>query len=289
MKKLIIFLAVLLFSKTFYVNKGWNLLGSDEEINVTNFDVDIVWKYDGNWSYFSKFYNLDYQKFEVTKKNDGFWVLSKKNIIFSDRKVLIFPLYFYDTAKWEKLSQIPNDEIIIINPSNGPGDEIDENYKNFLNTLSSKVSIGYIFSDYSNRSLDEVKEDIDKWLLLYPQIKGFFIDEVSEDNLNYYKEISDYIKSKGNYLVVLNPGTMVDDGYFDISDIVVIYEDTNEEFAKYCDKFPQKSALMVFNVDEDAMKRLVNSKCRYIFITDEEFNNYSDFPSYFDEEIELLK
>ena len=289
MKKLIIFLAVLLFSKTFYVNKGWNLLGSREEINVTNFDVDIVWRYDGNWSYYSKFYNLDYPKFEVTQKNDGFWVLSKKNIIFSDRKILIFPLYFYDPSKWEKLSQIPNDEIIIINPSNGPGDEVDENYKNFLNTLSSKVPIGYIFSNYSNRSLDEVKEDIDKWLLLYPQIKGFFIDEVSEDNLNYYKEISNYIKSKGNYLVVLNPGTMVDDGYFDISDIVVIYEDTNEEFAKYCDKFPQKSALMVFNADEETMKRLVNSKCRYIFITDEEFNNYSDFPTYFDEELKLLK
>lgn len=289
MKKLIIFLGILLFSKTFYVDKGWNLLGSSEEINVTNFDVDIVWRYDGNWSYFSRFYHLNYPKFEVTKKNDGFWVFSKKNIIFSDRKVLILPLYFYDTAKWKKVSTVSNDEIIIINPSNGPGDEIDENYKNFLKTLSDKVPIGYVFSNYSKRSLEDIKKDIDKWLLFYPQIRGFFIDEVSEDNFNYYKQIFDYIKSKGNYLVVLNPGTIVDDNYFDISDIVVVYEDNKKEFAKYCDKFPQKSALIVFNANKDDMKKLVEAKCRYIFITDEEFNNYSDLPSYFDEELKLLK
>ena len=290
MKKLIIFLGLFLFAKTFYVHKGWNLLGTDEDINVTNFNVKIIWKYkDGNWSYFSKFYKLNYPKIDKINKNEGFWIYANKNIIFSNKKVLILPLYFYDLNKWKKIENISNDEIVIINPLNGSGNKIDKNYENLIKNLSNKVPIGYITSDYSNKSLEEIKKEIDNWINLYPDIKGFFIDEVNKNNYEYYKKIYEYIKSKTNYLVVLNPGTKVNLNYFNIADIIVVYEGANANFSDYCNDFPQKSAIMIYNANEEIMKNTINSKCRYIFISDKSDNNYLNLPDYFDEELNLLK
>ena len=293
MQKLIIFLAILLYSKTFYVNKGWNLLGiggDAGDANITNFDVDIIWKYnDNNWSYYSKVYKLNYPKIDEINKNDGFWIYSDKNIIFSNKKVLILPLYFYNLKKWKTVENISNDEIVIINPSNGPGYKIDKNYKNLIKNLSNKVPIGYIPSNYSKRDFNEIKKEIDEWISLYSDIKGFFIDEVGKNNYGYYKKIYEYIKSKGHYFVVLNPGTKVNYNYFNIADIVVVYEGRNSNFSYYCNDLPQKSAIILYNTNENVMKKIINSKCRYIFITNEKFNNYSKLPVYFNEELNLLK
>jgi len=292
MKKLIIFIAVIVFSKTFFVNKGWNLLGTSDDVNVTNFDVDIVWKYKNSvWSYFSKKYNLNYKKFKTLKKGEGFWILSNKNIIFSNKKVLILPLYFYDMDKWNKIININNDEIVIINPLNGPGEAKDNNYKNLINSLvkNKKVPIGYIFTNYGKKDINDIKNQINRWINLYPKIKGFFFDEVKNGNFNYYKEIYDFIKNKGNFLVVLNVGTKPDKNYFNIADIVVVYEGKDKEYTKFCNDFPQKSALVMFNINKEDMKNLINAKCRYIFINDSKINSYKKLPSYFEDEIKFLK
>ena len=290
MKKLIIFLGIFLFAKTFYVNKGWNLLGTDVDINVSNLDVPIIWKYNnGKWFYYSKTYKLNYPKIDKIYKNDGFWIYTNKNIIFTNKKILILPLYFYDLQKWEKVKNIINDEIIIINPSNGPGNTVDKNYESLIKSLSNnKVPIGYITSSYAHKNFNTLKKEIDKWINLYPDIKGFFIDEVSTDNYDYYQKIYEYIK-KRNYLVILNPGTKVNLNYFNIADIIVVYEGENSKFSYYCNDFPQKSAIIIYNANETVMKKIINSKCRYIFVSDEINNNYSKLPTYFDEEIKLLK
>lgn len=283
-------MGISLFSQTFFIQKGWNLLGTSQGINVTNFDVDISWKYEKEWLYFSKKYKIkDFKTFQKIEPHQGFWILNSrdKKVIFSDRKVLIFPLYFYNQKLWNELTKIDNDAIFIVNPLNGAGNSIDVNYKNFLN--NSKVNIGYIYTSYGKQSLTNVKNEIDKWLKLYPNIKGFFIDEVSLNNLDYYKKIADYIKEKGNFLTVLNPGTKPDKEMFEIADIVVVYEGKNPKYAEYCNDFPQKSALIMFDVKETQMKNLLNAKCRYLYFDESYTNNYEKVPSYFEEELKGLK
>ena len=87
----------------------------------------------------------------------------------------IIPLYSYPVGKyqseWEKLYNLSTSKrvYVIINPSSGPGDTADANYLNTINKLKAKdfYVIGYVYTNYGNRNLEDVKNDINKWLSLY--------------------------------------------------------------------------------------------------------------------------
>ena len=158
----------------------------------------------------------------------------------------IIPLYSYPVgqyqSEWEKLYNLNTSKrvYVIINPSNGPGDITDVNYLNTINKLKAKdfYVIGYVYTNRGNRNLEDVKNDINKWLSLYgtDKIDGFFIDEVSNNvqKFDYYKDVYTFANSKGK-LVILNPGTNVDLKFFNISDKIVIFEsdETNFEAFQY--------------------------------------------------------
>jgi len=210
-------------------------------------------------------------------------------------KGIIVPQYFYDSALWDKVINADIGGYVIINPSNGPGDSADSAYVNEINELNahSKIPIGYIYTKWGDRSIDDVKADIDKWLELYSGIKGFFVDEAasSADKSEYYTELADYIKSKGDYKIVLNPGTKPDAVYFGIADTVVVYESNASAVPDdVCSNYSDKSAIIVYGADEEEMENLVNRPCKYIYVTDDNDSNpYDSLPSYFDEEIDALK
>ncbi|EDM22962.1 spherulation-specific family 4 protein [Caminibacter mediatlanticus] len=212
-------------------------------------------------------------------------------------KNMIIPVYFYDKTLWDKVVYASLDDMyVIINPSNGPGNYIDSNYQEFINKLVTykKKPIGYVYTTYGSRNIVDVENDIDKWLELYPNIKGFFIDEVSnnDNNLTYYETLFNYIKSKGDYFVVLNPGTQISSNYFNIADLIVVFENRNIYFnSEICKDNPNKSAVIVYGANYDEMKDIINnSECKYFYITDDNLPNpYDTLPSYFDEEINELK
>jgi hypothetical protein len=59
--------------------------------------------------------------------------------------------------------------------------------------------IGYVDTDYASRDIEkEVKSDIDKCVSNFPSINGIMFDLMSqkEGQESYYKELSDYAKSK---------------------------------------------------------------------------------------------
>ena len=103
----------------------------------------------------------------------------------------IIPLYSYPVGQyqpeWEKLYNLNTSKrvYVIINPSSGPGDTTDANYLDAINKLKAKgfYAIGYVYTNRGNRNLEDVKNDINKWLSLYgtDKIDGFFIDEVSNN------------------------------------------------------------------------------------------------------------
>ncbi len=110
----------------------------------------------------------------------------------------------------------PRYVFVIVNVSNGPGEYTDSNFLNAITTLKSRgfKVIGYVFRSYGSKSLEDVKNHMDKWLNFYgsERIDVFFIDEVTE-NYDYYRKVFQRAMSK-NKLVILNPGTNINASFF---------------------------------------------------------------------------
>lgn len=216
----------------------------------------------------------------------------------NNSKALLIPAYFYDIAKWQEVANLDTNAVVIINPNSGPGESADSNYVKFINDLiaNQKKPIGYIYTKWGARDISEVEADIESWLELYPNIKGFFIDEAatSKEEFEYYQELSNYIRAKGDFLIALNPGTTSDAIYYTISDIIVVFESPIKELNStqdYCKNFSSKSALIVYEANQSQMQDIIASNsCKYFYITDDSLPNpYDSLPSFLDEEVELLK
>ncbi|WP_457568981.1 spherulation-specific family 4 protein [Desulfurobacterium sp.] len=222
---------------------------------------------------------------------------------YLEHKVII-PAYFYPTdADWNKVFSIPSElsPIVILDPDaeGGPGSEEDPLYTQLIERLNEKkfLPIGYVYTTYAQRNLDDVKADIDTWLELYPGIKGFFIDEVTNDNdtydIDYYRAVYSYIKSKGNYFVVLNPGTRPPDDYFSFADNVVVLENSYDVFKTYgcTSNFPEKSSCIIYGASESDMENVTASAdVSYLYVTDDNDDfPFDRLPVYWDKEIEIFK
>src|SRR3954466_3215383 len=151
---------------------------------------------------------------------------------------LLVPAYFYPTGvgdDWSRMTTAAKQISLtaIMNPGNGPGTVVDSNYVNVVNSLRGAGGrvIGYIYSDYGNRSLATLKSEVDTWARLYP-IDGIFVDEMANDNnathQSYYAQLYTYIKSKSkDFTVVGNPGSDTLEAYATPSpgaDTFVTYE-----------------------------------------------------------------
>ncbi len=227
-------------------------------------------------------------------------VLSILNFSWSSeiqRKGILIPAYFYDSAIWDRLIAGKNDNvdfIVIVNPASGPGDIQDPHYVSVINDLNANgiIPIGYVHTSYGNRDINEVKDEINRWLELYPGIKGFFLDEVSSSNsdIDYYSQLYSFIKEKGNYKVVLNPGTSTDIEYYGVSDLIVTYESPYEDFTGCNGDIPEKSACIVYNVPEDKIAEIINNEnVKFFYLTDDTLPNpYDTLPTYYEEEVSLL-
>ena len=214
---------------------------------------------------------------------------------------LIIPLYKEDRYLWNKVISLDVDGIVVvINPNNGVGNKKSLFYENvILNlVLTNKLPVGYISTNYGKRDIKDIKREIDRWLTYYPQITGFFIDEVSgkSADLNYYDEIVSYIKLKGlifnnDFITIFNVGSFPDFGYFNTADNIVVYEGNTDNLDVFaCDSFPDKSSIIVYNASKSDMFDIVEkTNCKYIYITDDKPPNpYDSLPSYLDSELDAL-
>ncbi|MFZ8785400.1 spherulation-specific family 4 protein [Thermocrinis sp.] len=200
-----------------------------------------------------------------------------------DNYAYIIPLYSYPVGtyeqEWQRLYNLTtvNDVFVIVNVSNGPGGHTDPNFLNAITKLKSRgfKVIGYVLTFYGSRSLEDVKNDMDKWLNFYgsERIDGFFIDEVVE-NYDYYREVFQHARSR-NKLVILNPGTNIDASFFAIADKIVVFEDSltrfeNFRYANYTGLDPKRVCTIVFETSQDNVSYVENkakqnnSMCLYI-------------------------
>jgi hypothetical protein len=146
-----------------------------------------------------------------------------------EKKSIIIPMYIYpnsgiDTISYQQIinarKNYPDVPIyVILNPNSGPGSDIDLNYSEVAKYFKKIgiILIGYIYSNYGNRSLADMEADIDKWSIFY-QPDGIFIDEFpstynpSKDLL--YAELYSYIKNKNLNYIIVNPGVAIDKQWF---------------------------------------------------------------------------
>ncbi|HEX2557746.1 MAG TPA: spherulation-specific family 4 protein, partial [Nitrososphaera sp.] len=142
---------------------------------------------------------------------------------------LIVPMYGWD-AGWSDIihakKENPGTKItVIVNPSSGPGSR-DSHWASVVNDLQDAgiLVVGYIATSYAGRSIDSIKDDIDKYYDWYG-VNGIFLDEVSPSDASYYKSLRHYAeKPTGTQDVILNPGAPVPLSYANAGDVIIVYE-----------------------------------------------------------------
>ncbi|HVC27528.1 MAG TPA: spherulation-specific family 4 protein [Nitrososphaerales archaeon] len=145
---------------------------------------------------------------------------------------LIVPLYTYPGVSWTSIIQAKEANpgvamVTIINPDNGPGFSIDQNYVNGINSLRAAgvVVLGYDHTSYGARPLATVEADINSYKSWY-NLSGIFFDEMANvaGYEGYYSALNQYAKSVGFNFTVGNPGSAIPASYIGTMDVIVAYE-----------------------------------------------------------------
>lgn len=235
----------------------------------------------------------------------------------------IYPSDIYNNATYNKVIDLAKEyrnvpTIAILNPGSGPGAVVDGNYAAAIRRLlgADIFVLGYVSTAYMARNLVDVIADIDKWLELYPGIKGIFVDELKnfadagdnpysiDDIINYYKSINDYVKqNKGLDYCCLNPGATYDYKIWGAGcgDIFVMHEwsaypgeaGLKQEGAfegALIEQPAQSKAVMVYAVDWDPVQvGLMEKYVGWIFVSDDTLPNpWDNLTSYLEDMYKLL-
>jgi hypothetical protein len=225
---------------------------------------------------------------------------------------ILVPAYFDPSSgsAWDSLNQAARRVplIAIMNPNNGPATTPSPDYRRAITALREAGGqvIGYVYSSYTARAIDQVKADVDRYDSFYT-IDGIFVDEMTNDSnathLAYYEELYRYIKSKRvSYLVVGNPGINTLQRYLDqpVTDALVTFE-SNVGYAQYVpDAWTSTNPATAFShlcyaVSAPATMTnyillAVARNAGYIYVTDDAGNNpWDTLPGFWSPEIGLVE
>lgn len=150
---------------------------------------------------------------------------------------MLIPLYSYPEGSaatdWNtvKAAASANPSIpfvVIINPDNGPGSSVDTTYRSYVNSLvgAGCKCLGYISTKTGSVSASTVTGNMDKYKSWYPNVTGFFLDEMaySGSKQSYYQSLTNYAVSIGYGYTMGNPGTATTQAYFNTVNNTVIFE-----------------------------------------------------------------
>ena len=216
---------------------------------------------------------------------------------------LLVPAYFYPTthaSEWQSLNTVAAHQplSVVVNPDGGAGTAFDPNYAAAIDALRTAggKAYGYIGTDWGTRDASAVQAEIDRYLDWYA-LDGLFVDEVSEyaADLDYYHALRSYVTAAAPALGLIgNPGTPTVEGYLDIFDTLVIYEDSAAKLSSFTAPAYQSQydasrfGMLVHGADEATMQTLVNGAAAanigYLYTTDTAFGSrlWQELPSYWD-------
>ncbi len=219
---------------------------------------------------------------------------------------MLFPLYIApgtNGANWNPVisANTYGNIDVILNPSNGPGSAKQTNYVNGIARLkAANVGIyGYVHSTYGDRSIVDVKADIDKWVNWYAPITGIFVDEAEyragQGDEGYYAELYAYIKERG-MLTINNPGTGTNETYLNLADTTCIFESSVTKtltFPSWGWNYPStKFCYLAHSASVEQMRTALDvaakNNIEYVYITNATSSYWSSIPPYLAEEAALL-
>ena len=240
-------------------------------------------------------------------------------IVGTTPKILL-PLYIYpnwyepQSYVWSNVvsaaAKVPI--VAIINPNNGPdGQPPNEDYKKGLAQLrqGNITLLGYVYTQYGDRSIADVKQDIILYARHY-NLDGIFLDESASNvkQVDYYQDIYQYIKDNTHLdLVIINPGTHIDEAYLakPAADTAVILENNPQAWKEYQPQpyinnyNARRFASLIHSVaDIDTMKICINLATQrnigYIYVTDDspitgDKDPWNSLPSYWQEEVDYIQ
>ena len=226
---------------------------------------------------------------------------------------LLVPAYFYPVGPglrfWDRLiassAKVPI--VAIVNPASGPG-KGDPAYTRLLDRAKKQPGltlVGYVSTRYAKRPLADVKADLDRWLRLYPQIRGFFLDEQASavGQVDYYAALYLHArKTRKLRLLVSNPGTVCAKGYLarPATDVACLFE-APKGFGDFLPPVWAKGygaghfAALAYQVKEAKQMREHVARARkkglgYLYVTDGSgANPWDRLPAYWDEQVSVVK
>jgi hypothetical protein len=143
------------------------------------------------------------------------------------RPVLGVPGYFYPGDAWSVSERsVPLLRYLIVNPASGPGQAPDPAYVSAV--ASARAAgvqlLGYSSTTWGRRPTASVQAELNAYRDWYG-IRDIFLDEVatSPGQLAYYEALANRVRAAGGQ-VALNPGTVPDEAYAGICDLLVVFE-----------------------------------------------------------------
>ncbi|HXQ00163.1 MAG TPA: spherulation-specific family 4 protein [Solirubrobacteraceae bacterium] len=157
--------------------------------------------------------------------------------VVSSSPLLLVPAYFEPDEGWAGMcGEMPVGSTAIVNPDNGPTAVKLAAYAEAITSCQAQGQriIGYVYTEYGERSLSTVEAQISDYYAWYPSINGVFLDEMADTpDTAYYAALESFIHAKGG-TVVGNPGdTASTDWQLGVVDQVVAFEGTAASFAHY--------------------------------------------------------
>ena len=222
------------------------------------------------------------------------------------------PVYIYPggdgRTEWQKIFDAASkvEIVVIANPNSGPGEDRDAEYDAvFTEATNLGVTLlGYVSTSFGKRPPAEIKKDIDTWVRLYPQIRGFFFDQQPHESRHaaLFAELRDYARQKlRDPLVVTNPGIPCDESYLaqgvsNVTCVFVNYQGFERfELPKSFKPFDaSRFAAMPYNIsDVETMrifvKEAVLKRIGYVYISDAKPPNaWGKLPAYWKDEVEAV-
>jgi hypothetical protein len=217
---------------------------------------------------------------------------------------MVIPAYFNPGAAWtQAISGGSSVGIMIMNPNSGPGTRRDASYAAYVNSAKAtgvKV-LGYVHTSYGARNAGIVRAEVDLYKTWYG-VTDVFFDETSGDtgHLGYYQSLANYVHTTPGSTVMLNPGTVPDESYMNVGDIVAIFESdyaayTHWQAPSWVNNYPSSKIYnLVYGAPNatamaNALALARNRNAGYAYVTNDVLPNpWDTLPSYFSSELTQL-
>lgn len=213
------------------------------------------------------------------------------------------PAYFAPGGVWsDAVAGAPAVRYLVANPSSGPGAAADPAYAAAV--ASSRAAgievLGYVSTRWGHRPPDEVRQEVAAYRDWYG-ISGIFFDEASStpDALPHYGRLAGPVRLSGG-CVALNPGTVPDERYAALADVLVVFEGPCSAYRcwsppLWTERYPrQRFWHLVYDTHTDevaaALRTAERRSAGVVYVTDDVMDNPWDrLPSYWTHELDVVR